>query len=49
MEPIPTEGLTRDNLDDLIEKAYAIMSEKHKQLLNELKPTMEEYRNSISQ
>ena len=49
MDPISTEGLTHENLDDLITRTYTLMSEKHKQLMNELKPSIEEYRNSIGQ
>ncbi|XP_065202402.1 1-acyl-sn-glycerol-3-phosphate acyltransferase alpha-like isoform X2 [Planococcus citri] len=48
MDPISTEGLTRDDLDDLVANTYTLMSEKHKQLMNELKPCVEEYKNSIS-
>lgn len=37
MDPISTEGLTLNDLDDLIAKTYAIMSEKYEELKDEIK------------
>lgn len=36
LEPIPTKGLTVNDLDDLMKKSYNLMSARNEQLRNEI-------------
>lgn len=47
LPPIPTEGLTKDNVSDLMERTYKVMSEEYAKITKENTPPGEEKKDKL--